>query len=71
MTRIIIDVNDKNVASFIELANNLKYVKNVELEGDRTKEQILDGLREAVAELNEIKAGKKKGTPLKEFLDGL
>jgi hypothetical protein len=36
-----------------------------------TKDQFLNGLREAIEEVNDIKAGKKKGQPLKEFLNEL
>jgi hypothetical protein len=43
-----------------------------ELENDgRTKEQILDGIREAVIEMKMIKEGKLKGRPIQELLDEL
>jgi len=42
------------------------------LENDEpTKEQILDGIREAVNEMKLIKAGKLKGRPVQELLDEL
>ena len=43
-----------------------------ELENDEpTKEQILDGIREAVEEMKLIKAGKLKGRPVQELLNEL
>jgi len=36
-----------------------------------TKEQILQGVKQAVEEVNLIKAGKLKARPLKELLDEL
>lgn len=43
-----------------------------DLESDEpTKEQILDGIREAVEEMKLIKAGKLKGRPVQELLDEL
>ncbi len=34
-------------------------------------DEFLKGLEEAIQEVNDIKAGKKKGTTLREFLDEL
>lgn len=42
------------------------------LENDEpTKEEILEGIREAVVEMKLIKAGKLKGRPVQELLDEL
>jgi hypothetical protein len=35
------------------------------------KQEFLDGMREAVEEVNLIKAGKKKGKPFQQLLDEL
>ena len=50
-----------------------KQCKDLEaLENDEpTKEQILDGIREAMQEMKLIKAGKLKGRPVQELLDEL
>ncbi len=49
-----------------------KYKDLEALENDEpTKEQILDGIREAVREMKLIKAGKLKGRPVQELLDEL
>jgi hypothetical protein len=39
-------------------------------EGD-SREAILANLKEAFSEMALIRSGKKKGTPVQEFLDGL
>lgn len=55
----------------MELIKSLKFVKKVETDENTSKEQIMQGLQEAVDEVNLIKAGKKKAQPLSEFLDEL
>ncbi len=39
--------------------------------GEPTKNEILDGIREAVNEVKLVKAGKLKGRPVQELLDEL
>lgn len=36
-----------------------------------TKQEVLDGIKQAVKEVNLIKKGKLKATPLKDFLNEL
>jgi len=55
----------------MELIKSLKFIKRVETEEGTSKEQILQGLQDAVEEVNQIKAGKKKAQPLSEFLNEL
>lgn len=55
----------------MELIKSLKFIKRIEAEEESTKEQILQGLQDAVEEVNLIKAGKKKAQPLSEFLNEL
>lgn len=55
----------------MELIKSLKFIKRVETEEVSSKEEVLKGLQEAVEEVNQIKAGKKKAQSLSEFLDGL
>lgn len=44
----------------MELIKSLKFVKKVETDENTSKEQIMQGLQEAVDEVNLIKAGKKR-----------
>lgn len=67
--KILLDIKDDKAAFILELLNNFKYVKTKQLTASQA--EMLFDLREAVEELNEIKAGNKKGVPLKEFLSEL
>ena len=55
----------------MELIKSLKFIKRIDAKEETSKEQILQGLQEAVEEVNLVKAGKKKAQPLSEFLDEL
>lgn len=67
--KILLDIKDDKVAFIMELLSNFKYVKAKPLSPYKT--QVLEGIREAVEEVNQIKAGKKKAKPLSEFLNEL
>ena len=67
--KLLVEVPDENADFFLELLEQLKYVKAKPF--DRKAEEFYDGLRAAVEEVNLIKAGKKKGKPLAEFLNEL
>jgi len=71
MKQLTIQVPDKKYRFFKELINNLGFVNEVKDDDEPTKEQILAGLRDAVEEVNQIKAGKKKAVLLKDFLNEL
>jgi len=71
MKQITIHIPDRKVPFFMELIKSLKFIKRVETEEGTSKEQILQGLQDAVEEVNQIKAGKKKAQPLSEFLNEL
>lgn len=53
----------------MELLRNFKEVKIKPLTSH--KAEVLEGLKEAVTELNLIKQGKLKGIPAKELFDEL
>jgi hypothetical protein len=71
MKQVTIHIPDNKFPFFMELIKSLKFIKRVETEEGTSKEQILEGLQEAVEEVNQIKAGKQKAQPLSEFLDEL
>ncbi len=70
MKQLTIQVPDKKYTFFLELINNLGF-KKVDTKEDTTKEEILEGIRDAVNEVKQIKAGKVKAVSLKEFLNEL
>ena len=53
----------------MELLSNFKFVKVKE--PTLGKNKVLEELKEAVEEVKQIKAGKKKGQPLSELLNEL
>lgn len=65
--KILLEVKDNKEAFMMELLNNFKFVKAKPLATQEA--EVLKGLREALMEVNQIKAGKKKAQPLKEFLN--
>jgi len=54
-----------------ELKKRHKDLEVLEYDDADTKEQILQGIRDAVKEVNLIKAGKLKGIPAKDLLNEL
>lgn len=54
-----------------ELKKQHKDLEVLEYEEPDTKEQILQGIKNAVKEVNLIKAGKLKGRPAKDLLNEL
>lgn len=72
MKDVILSIPDKEYPFFMKLVKSLDFVKVKEpKEKIPTKTEFLKGFEEAIQEVNDIKAGKKKGSTLKEFLDEL
>ena len=67
--KVLLDIKDEKAAFIMELLHNFKFVKAKPLTS--YKAEVLEGLREAVEEVNQIKAGEKKALPLSEFLNEL
>lgn len=71
MKQVTLNIPDKKYTFFMELVKSLDFVKKVEIDEDPTKEQILKDLRDAVEEVNLIKAGKLKGISAKDLINEL
>lgn len=69
MKQITLNIPDNKVPFFMELVNNLGFVKTDE--NKVSKEQLLDELKDAVKELALIQKGKTKARPLNALLDEL
>jgi len=65
--KLLLDIKDDKAAFIIELLKNFKFVKAQPLSS--YKAEVLEGLKEAIDEVNQIKVGKKEAQPLSEFLD--
>ncbi len=72
MRQVTLHIPDKKYPLFIELAKSLDFVKKIEEEDEETaKEQILQGIRQAVKEINLVKAGKLKARDAREIISEL
>jgi hypothetical protein len=72
MRQVTLHIPDKKYPLFIELAKSLNFVKKIEEEDtEPNKEQILQGIKQAVKEMNLIKAGKLKARDARELIDEL
>lgn len=67
--KLLLEIKDDKAAFFMELIKNFSFVKAKPV--DTHKEEVLENIKEAVEEMKLIKAGKKKGIPLNDFLDEL
>lgn len=71
MKQITIYTTDEEYEHFIELAQNLTYVKKIEVEAPKEKKRIIKHIRKGFEEMQQIKAGKVKTVSLKDFLNEL
>ncbi len=67
--KVLLEIKDDKVSFIMELLHNFKFVKARPL--TPYKAEVLEGLRAAAEEVNQIKSGKKKAKPLSEFLNDL
>ena len=65
--KVILDIKDSKAAFVIELLKNFPFVKAKPL--TPYKDEVLEGIKEAVEEMKLIKAGKLKGIPARDLLD--
>jgi hypothetical protein len=74
MRQVTLHIPDKKYPLFIELAKSLDFVKKIEEEEEDkvpAKEQILLGIKQAVKEINLVKAGKLKARDARELINEL
>ncbi len=74
MRQVTLHIPESSYAFFMELAKSLSFVKKIEEEKTikiPSQESLLQGMKEAVQELNDIKAGRLKGIDAKALLDEL
>jgi CHASE3 domain sensor protein len=66
LKQVTLHIADNKYQIFIELVRNLNFAKKIVEEP--AKKEILDGIRQAVEEMNLIKAGKLKGRPAEQII---
>ena len=71
MRQVTIHTTNKDYNHFVQLAKSLDYVKKIETDDEPTKEEIIKNLKRGFEEMQLIKKGKLKTTPLKDFLNEL
>jgi len=71
MKHVTIYTTDKDYQHFLQLAQNLNYVKKIETNDEPTKAEVISNLKKGVMEMALIKKGKLKTTPLAHFLNEL
>ncbi len=62
MKQITLNIPDNKVTFFLELVNNLGFVKKVTTDDEPTKQQILDNIKAGLQEVQLYKKGKLKTT---------
>lgn len=71
MKQFTLHIPDNKYLLFMELAHSLNFVKKIEVEENPGKEKILKGIKQAVKEVNLVKAGKLKARDAKELINEL
>ncbi len=67
--RVLLDIKDAKAPYLMEVLKNLSFVKTTTL--TPAKAQFLEELKDAVDEVNLIKAGKLKGRSARKLIDEL
>jgi hypothetical protein len=72
MKQVTLYIPEEKFPLFIEFAKNINFIKKIEVEDEAsTKEQVLQDLKQAVKEINLIKAGKLKARDARELINEL
>ena len=67
--RVLLDIKDNKAKSLLEVLKGLSYVKTKMISDE--KALLMEEVKEAVEELNLIKAGKKQARNAEDFLNEL
>ena len=67
--RVLLDIKDNKAKSLLEVLKGLSYVKTKTISDE--KALLMEEVKEAVEELNLIKAGKKQARNAEDFLNEL
>lgn len=67
--KLLLEVKDDKVPFIVEMLKNFKYVKTKPLTS--YKAEVLEGLKEGLDEMHQIKQGHLKGVSAKDLLDEL
>ena len=72
MKQVTLHTPDNKYPLFMELAHSLNFVKKIEVEEENpSKDKVLKGIKQAVKEMNLVKAGKLKARDARELINEL
>ncbi|RNI33701.1 hypothetical protein EFY79_18285 [Hanamia caeni] len=74
MKQVTLHIPENKIPLFIEFAKSISFIKRIEVKDEDealTKTQVLSGVRQAVKEMNLIKAGKLKAKDARELINEL
>lgn len=67
--KLLLDIPDNKAASFIDVLSSIKFIKTTTITPQ--KALLISELKEAVEEMKQIKAGKKKARNAEDFINEL
>lgn len=67
--KVLIDVKDNKADFILELLNNFSFVKTKQI--SPAKAELIEEIKEAVENLNQVKQGNLKARSVKELLNEL
>jgi hypothetical protein len=67
--KLLLEIKDSKALHLLEILKSIPYVKTTMISDE--KALLIKEIKEAVAELNQAKAGKLKARPARELLDEL
>ncbi len=71
MKQVTLHIPDSKYPLFMELAHSLNFVKKIEVEENPSKGKVLKGIKQAVKEVNLVKAGKLKARDARDLINEL
>jgi hypothetical protein len=72
MKQVTLHIPDNKYPLFMELAKSIDFIKKIDVvEEAPTKKQIVQGVEQAVKEINLVKAGKLKAKDARQLINEL
>jgi len=69
MKQVTLHIPDKKYQLFMEFAKSIDFIKKIDVEDEEpTKEQVLQGVKQAVKEINLVKVGKLKAKDARQLI---
>ena len=72
MKQVTLHIPDEKYPLFMEFAKSIDFIKKIDVQDkEPTKELILQGVKQAVKEINLVKAGKLKAKDARQLIHEL